>query len=447
MATLERIRKRSGLLIVVIGLAMGAFILTDLLSSGGILFNDTNNMGSINGDKITRQDFIIKINKLRKSNPQYAQFSEKTMADAVWNQLERDVILGEECDNLGLIITPKELSYNIKTSPEISRAFADKNTGQFSESDFNRYYSSLEQAYFDGNDPKAIEGWLQWVAFEKGMKQQSLSNKYNTAVKYGVYIPSILGKEEYIKQSESVQGSFIQLPFSSISDSTINISDSDLKSYFNNHKSDYETEASRSFDYVAFDILPSEDDINEVLIEMSSLLEDKIEPNKVTGSTDTIIGFRNTPDDSSYVAMYSDSPFDDKFYKKDELPANIDTVAFYNEVGHVEGPELQGNNFIMYKINKIINKPDSVKARHILISYQGAKGAAPTVARTPQQAKSVSDSIFSLIKDDVTLFDTVSLSLNDDAIAKGKNGDLGWFTEGAKGAEFGKFAFRKRGDF
>ena len=91
MATLEKIRKRSGLLIVVIGLAMGGFVLQDLFSSGRNLFSDPNTIGSINGEKITRQDFALRIENLKNNNEQYAQFSDKMVADFVWNQLQMEM--------------------------------------------------------------------------------------------------------------------------------------------------------------------------------------------------------------------------------------------------------------------------------------------------------------------------------------------------------------------
>lgn len=442
MATLERIRRRSGLLIVVIGLAMGAFILTDLLGSGGILFNDYNNMGSINGEKITRQDFITRITKLRKSNPQYAQFSEKTMADAVWSQLEREIIMNEEASKLGLGVTPTELNFTIKSSQEIVQAFTNPQTGQFDDFRFNSYVSQLRDAYLDGTDPQAIEGWLQWVEYEKNVKQQTLINKYNKAVEYGLYVPSELAREEYVKTNASVQGNFVYQAFSSIADSTVEYSESDLKSYYNSHKSDFEVDESRNFDYITFNIVPSEEDKAEVLAEMNNLLENRVEENKITGEVDSIIGFRNTEDDSSFVSIYSDAPFDDKYYKKGELAPEIDTVAFSNEAGHVEGPYLEGSQYVMYKINGSIEKPDSVKAKHILISYAGSRANNESVTRTGQEAQLLSDSLFKLIEADPTQFDTVSTQYNDDAVAKTKGGDLGWFEEGAMVPAFGKYCFR-----
>ena len=106
MATLEKIRRRSGLLIVVIGVAMGGFVLQDLFSSGQNLFSDPNTLGSINGEKITRQDFALRIENLRNNNEQYANFSDKMIADFVWNQLEMEIIQGEQCEVLGLRVSP-----------------------------------------------------------------------------------------------------------------------------------------------------------------------------------------------------------------------------------------------------------------------------------------------------------------------------------------------------
>ena len=441
MATLEKIRRRSGLLIVVIGLAMAGFILTDLLGSGGILFNDYTNMGSINGEKIDRQDFALRMTKLRNSNPQYAQFSEKTIADAVWGQLERDIILGEQCEMLGLTITPEELTSIIKSTPEIANAFRNQSTGLFDEAAFANYIRNIEAAYNDGTNPQAAREWPIWLEYEKNVKKQSLANKYNTAVKYGVYIPTVIAEMEYAK-TQSVQGNFVQLAFSSIYDSTVTFSEGDLKAYYKTNKDEFETEAMRNISYLAFNIVPSQEDKDDVLVEMNAMLENRTE------GADTVFGFRDTDDDSTFVSMYSETPFDDKYYVRGELAPSFDTVMFNNPVGHVEGPSLDADNvYMMYKINSIINKPDSVEARHILISHNGVQSNNANATRTVQEAAALADSLYTLLQEDISMFDSVSKTYSDDAVAKSKGGELGWFDDKVMVPAFNKYCFRhKKGD-
>ena len=336
MATLEKIRRRSGLLIIVIGLAMVGFVLGDFFSNGNILFNDPNKMGSINGEKIKRQDFSIRIDELRNNNPQYANYSEKTLADFVWNQFEREIILGEEYQRLGMRVTAEELYYDIRNNQEIRQAFTDPSTGQFSEAAFSNYLSQLQDGV-DNGDPQAIKAWQQWTEYEDAIKQNSLDFKYNTAVQYGIYFPKALAELEYKKQNMNVQGDFIQLPYTDIVDSTLEITDGDLSKYYNAHKEDYDQEASRNFEFVSFAISPSQEDKDEALSYLNQMMEDSYE------GEDTIYGFVNTPNDSLYLSLNSPAGFEDRFYKEGELPPDLDSLMFNNEVGFVHGPYEDGN--------------------------------------------------------------------------------------------------------
>ncbi|MCT4624406.1 MAG: SurA N-terminal domain-containing protein [Schleiferiaceae bacterium] len=442
MATLEKIRKRSGLLIVVIGLAMGGFVLQDLFSSGRNLFSDPNTIGSINGEKITRQDFALRIENLKNNNEQYAQFSDKMVADFVWNQLQLEIIQGEECEKLGLSVSSEELFFNLKNDPSIRQApaFQDPNTGQFSESRIGDYLTSLQDGRDNGN-PEAIKAWQQWTEYEKAMADQALTTKYNNAVKYGIYIPKAIGEHEYAKTSKSVQAQFIQLPYVGITDADVEPTEGDLSSYYGKNKSDYERKASRDISFVTFPIQPSDADNNEVLTELNEILEDRVD------GVDTIAGFRNTDNDSLYVSLNSDYPFADRYVKAGNMNQEIDSLMMNSEVGFVYGPYKDGDGYTISKLNDIINMPDSVKARHVLISFAGAERAAPTVTRTGFEAKALADSLFAIVKDDASQFDSISEKHSDDIAAKMKGGDLGWFSERMMAEPFENYCFRnEKGD-
>ena len=445
MATLERIRRRSGLLIVVIGLAMAAFILTDLLGSGKSIFNDYTSIGKVDGVKIDREEFARRIEELKASNPQYANFSQKQLADFVWNNILREEILGDQCEMLGMRITSEELFYDVTNNPQIRKAFTNPNTGVFDENQFKQYVSQIRDN--KDNDLEARELWNQWIGFEKGVKEQSLTFKYNTAIEKAMYMPKAIAQQEYYAGTQTYQVKFIQMPYASIPDSTIEVTDADLLAFYKAHKEDFKQEAVRNIEYVNFTIGPSEADRNEVVAELNDLLDDNVEYNTTLGRNDTNLGFRNTDNDSAFAMMYTDQPVNPSYITFDQMPPIYDSAFFYAEVGTVTGPTQDADGYRLSKLTDVKMLADSVKARHILIAYAGAERAGENVTRSPQEAKALADSLFTLIKEDATQFDSVSRKFNDDIVAAGKGGDLGYFKQGQMAAPFNNYCFyNKTGD-
>lgn len=439
MATLERIRRRSGLLIIVIGFAMAAFILTDLLGSGNSIFNDNSTIGKIDGQKVDRQEFATRIDELVASNPQYGNFSSKQQADFVWNQLMREIIMGKEYDKLGFAVTSEELRFDLMNNPQVRQIqlFQDPNTGQFSE---ESYVAGLNYLV-DNKDQNADfqEFWIQWVAFQKSVKEQSLVFKYNNAVEKGLYTPAALARADYIASSQSYNVSFIQLPYAAISDSTITVTDADKKAWYNAHKEEFKQEAVRNIEYINFPIAPSDADKQEILDELALLKENKVVYNTTTSTNDTTFGFAQTENDSVFAAMYSDQPVDMGYYTEGQLSPVLDTVMFDAEIGTLVGPYEEAGGFKMSKLTQIKFLPDSVKARHILIAYQGAERSSAT--RSGQEAKALADSLFEVVENDRSAFEEISKSYNDDVVAAGKGGDLGYFSQGQMAPAFNNYCF------
>ena len=438
MATLERIRKRSGLLIIVIGFAMAAFILTDLLGSGGALFNDYSTIGKIDGKKIGREDFARRMEELLASNPQYAQFTSKQQADAVWNQILREELLGAQYEELGMLVTPEELRYDLLNNPQVQQIqlFMDQ-SGQFTEAAFTEGLRVLNER--KDSDPQFREFYGQWVAFEKSVKEQSLQMKYNTAIEKGLYTPKALARAEHIASSKQLNVSFIQMPYAAIADSTITVTESDKKAYYKANKNKFKQEAARNIEYINFAIAPSAADRAEVVEELEGMLDDVISFNTALNRNDTVIGFKNAVSDSAFASQYSDQPVDMSYKSKGMLPPMLDSVVFDAAIGTVYGPYEDGSGYKLSKISAIKFLPDSVKARHILIAYQGAERSAAT--RAPQEAQVLADSLFEVIKADKSAFDEISTIYNDDITAASKGGDLGYFTQGQMATEFNNYCF------
>lgn len=441
MATLERIRQRSGLLIVVIGLAMLAFILTDLLGSGNsLLRGEQNVVGKINGKSIDVNDFNRKMDErtkaIQQQNPQQAQMiTRKQTADAVWDQVLQEELMGEQYDDLGFRVTSEELYERIKQNQSIrtAPAFKDPNTGAFSEALFNQYYSNLRDN--KDSDPQAAEFWQQWVVFEQATLQDTRTLKYNMAVEKGLYIPKKLAATEYKMNNTQVNAQFLVVEYSTISDSTISVSDAEIKSYFNDNKEQYKAKASRDIEFVSFPVEPSEADRNELKNELIGF---------ISSDDSTVTTFSNNDDDSLFAVSRSDLAVQLNYFKKESLPASIDSIMFANEEGYIHGPYEEGGFYYISKITERRALPDSVRARHILLSYAGANNGQSQSQRPPAEAQKLSDSLLTLVKGDTSLFSDLAIQYSDDPGSGSKGGDLGWFNERTMVKPFSDFSFENK---
>lgn len=441
MATLERIRQRSGLLIGIIGVAMLAFILTDLLGSGNSMFRaDANVVGKINGRTVESREFAQRMEEreqlIRQQNPQQAQFiTRKQIADGVWNDMVREEVMGEQYEDLGFVVTGRELVERLKSNPSIQSApaFKDQVTGQFSEGLLQQYINNLRDN--KDIDPQAAEAYGQWVNFEQGQKDMAQQTKYNTAIEKGLYVPKAIAKANFQGNSTSANITLAAVEYSSIPDEEVELSDSDFRNYYNENKEDFKVEKSADILYVNFPIQASDADRKEMQDELNGYIT----------AADSAENFAVTAEDSLFASNHSDVRVLPDYYKKGALPAGLDSTMFDQPVGYVTKP-YEANGY--YRITKITDKrnlPDSVHARHILISFQGVQGG--NESRTPQQARALADSLLAVVKEDTSKFAAIARELSDDPGSGSKGGDLDWFGDKTMVASFSNFSFRnKTGD-
>lgn len=444
MATLERIRQRSGLLIVIIGFAMLAFILTDLLGSGNsLLTGEAALVGKINSRTIEIAEFNREmksygdlLKQQQQANGQPNNYSNKQIADGVWDKLIREELLEEQYTDLGFTCTSAELYQRLKSNPNVQGApiFKDQVTGEFSETAFQQYVAGLKDNA--GTGPEGLLAYEQWLNFEEGTLDDTKSSKYNTAISKGLYYPKNLAKIDYLLNNTSTTAKFVVLEYSSIVDSTVTVNKSDITKYFNKHKEDYKVEDSRSIKFVSFTVNASEADRNEVKNDISALLAVKI------SGTDTLESFVTTEDDSAFALNNTDQPAYPTFYRKGNIPAPLDSTLFEQEKGYIQGPYEDGNYFRLTKITDIQNLPDSASARHILISYAGANQGRSEATRSFAEAKFLADSLFASVNGDTSLFTELAKTNSDDKGSGALGGKLDMFNDRLMVKPFSDFCFQ-----
>jgi peptidyl-prolyl cis-trans isomerase D len=431
MAIFEKIRRRSGLVILVIGTALAAFILGEFLNSGSSMFDsDQDAVGFINGNKISYFDFNEDIEELRLNNQQVSSFSAIQLSEIVWNQTLTNQIIGAIQDELGFTISTQELWDQIILNPSIQQmeGFRDPNTGLFDPELLKSTLANLRDNR--ESTPEASEQWMNWVNFETNVRNEALTNKFYTAVKNGLNIPVNMYNLELSLMTTESEIEWVASLSSEVEDSLIMLTDSDYEAVYQDNKADFKVNSElRDIVFADFPIEPSDLDRLVANNELQELKNDFIE----------------SGDDSSFVMANSDLPYQDVYFDINLLDQNLSSAVDGQDVGFVSNPLQTGSGFQMIKIMDRRDLPDSVQARHILISFEGAERSQ--VSRSFEEAKLIADSVLDLIKSGKSSFELVNNSLNDDTFSGAQGGDLGWFQTNQMAKEFENFCFRKvKGD-
>ena len=428
MAILNSIRKRGIFLILIIALALFAFILSDVLTKGGgTKVQDT--IATINGTDISRQSFMEEVEATQRnmgpnSNPSQAM-------NMVWDRELRRVILEEQYEKAGLSVEKAQLDDALKSSLANNPTFLNE-AGQVDDGKIQEYIASIKAS--------SPEMYQQWINFEQNAAQGVLQRTYFNMIKGGLRTTVAEGEQEYHFQNDNLNFSYVLIPYSKIADADIKITDDEIKKYIAAHPNDYEVDAQADIQYVFFSEEPSEADIAEAQTETSALLNSKVEFNQDTKSNDTIPGFSNTKDYEEYVNANSDVPYFDSWMFKSQLPPTVaDTLINLNE-GDIYGPFKVDNAFYLTKVLETKRMPDSADSKHILIRYAGTMRAPETITRTKEEAQKLADSLLGVVKKDKTKFAELASEFSDDGSSQ-NGGDLGTSTPGRMVPPFDKFIF------
>jgi peptidyl-prolyl cis-trans isomerase D len=431
MAVLENIRKRTTVLILIIGLALFAFVISGVFTSSD--FGSGGKIGSsvaeINGNELSIDDFRQKVEiASRRVGP---TASSLQVMNQVWDQEVRNSILGAQFNDLGIGIEQDQIVDFLETAGYGQNPqFQDAN-GIFDPNLFRQTVMDWKV-----NNPPQYDAWLQT---EEQIVQMAKEQTYFNLVKAGVGATLKEGELDYKLASEKMDIKYVRVPYSSIADSTISVSKQEISAYVKEHKSDYRQEKSRDIQFVYFDEKPSAADDQAIKASVAKLLDDTVEYNAKTDRNDTIKGFRNASNMAAFLSRYSDIQFDTIYKAKKELPATIADTVMSLQVGEFYGPYRDG---VSYKVTKMMDrKPNgSVKSSHILITYEGATRANPDIKRTKEEAEAKANQLFKDVKDNVADF-TAYARDNSDGPSAPQGGDLGFFQQGRLATEFNDFIF------
>lgn len=399
-----KIREKSTLLMVMIGGAMLLFVLDPTMLDS--LFSGSNTeVGEIAGNTVDGRNFQDKVDetianyKTQTGQTTIGNATTEQLREQTWNQMVRDIVLGDELDAAGVKVSSEELYDLVQGNnphPQVVQAFTNPETGQFDRVQIAQFFTRME----DDEDLKT-----KWIAFEQDIAKLRRSEKYNNLIKKGLYVTKAESENDYLAKNESATIQYVLKRYNTVADSTIKVTDADVKAYYNDNKDKYEQDASRDIEFVSFVVSPSQEDYEKVRI-----WSERLKPE-----------FETAENDTQLVDRESDVRFNARWLSNGELGGNIDSLMFNAESGFVYGPYLEGQTYRLAKLIGIKMSPDSVTARHILISPETAGGVL--------EAKAKADSLFALIEGGVD-FALLASQNSDDPGSGAKGGDLGWFKEG-----------------
>jgi peptidyl-prolyl cis-trans isomerase D len=421
MALIGTLRTRMTKWVVgAVALAMGAFIVgSDLFGSGprSIFGGSNNNVGEIAGSSISLEEFQAVVqerenNYILSFGRQAGERELPTLRQQAWDLLISRKAIVPQYEKVGVEVTSDEVWDMIQgknVDENVKSSFIDS-AGNFDRNRLIEYLKSIEAM------PAGSEARVRWDIFRADLMPARARIKYeNLLIKTG-YVTEAEAEKDYHVQNDVAEIKFLYVPFFALSDSSVKVSDSDLKAYYEKNKKKYKSAENRSLSYVSFPVIPSAQDTAEVRTEMERLAAD----------------FKTTQEDSLFASSNSDGATPYSKYTPSSLPASINAATLVQ--GAVDGPFIDGNNYKIIKVVKV--GKDTVynaRASHILIRWDDTSDAAK------KTAKEKARKILAEIKGGAD-FAAKAREFGTDGTAP-KGGDLGWFSSGQMVKPFEKAVF------
>ncbi|MFA5712588.1 MAG: SurA N-terminal domain-containing protein [Bacteroidales bacterium] len=411
MAVLEKIRVKMGLFItVIIGVALLSFIIdADTFRSAVSRFSNKYDVGRMYGKSISYQDFQKRvdyfnhIHQLLTGGEAANEQVSEMISQSAWQDLFNERVILPAVKKSGIAVGHEEL-YSLTQGSEISpilqqeQLFVDE-TGQFSRERFAEFIKAI---------PDDASGNLEsyWGFLEKNILEERLLSKYFSLLRATNFTNPLQLRRAIEESNITSDLSFIIQPYAFSSDSTIKVSNREIKEYYNSHKKDFERSAGRDIEYVLIEVLPSQEDIMAAQNEIEGLMEQ----------------FRSSTNLRNFLARNSDKPLNRYYYKKGELSAiseKLDHFAFSaTSTNQVLEPYKEGEVFRAARVVESKVMPDSVFVQHIMLQEA-----------TQEVAHHKADSLMQLLSKGASFTHLAEENSVDKNPSANQAGDIGWMTQ------------------
>ena len=430
MQIIQSIREKgAAIIIIVIAISLIGFILMDSKpgSNTSLFGGNSTNVGKVNGRAIELNEFNRRVTQ--EENNQAAQSGQQPtgsavlrIRDQVWNQIVAEDVFYKEVDKLGINLTSKELSAILMSSDQQNpfmkeRGLVDPATGKLDETKAREALNNIKK--LKGDQRLSIDAQIL-----EPLKLSTAAAKYGGLISAAAYYPTWMQEKDMTDAKTFSTISYVAVGYNEISDSAVTVKDEDINNYVAKHKDLFKQEAGRTISYIIFSQLPSAADSAKSLQNITEL--------KTPFAADS--------NAKAFVARNTSAiDFVDEYLPVSKIHSQVKDTIIKQPLGFVGGPYLDGPNYTLAKVIGIKQLPDSVKARHILISLNDQQTGNPI--RPDSSAKKLADSILAAVKGGAD-FGALALKYSSDGSAT-KGGDLGSFGYGAMVPEFNEFTFTK----
>ena len=416
MSIIQNIREKGAWIIfTIIVIALIAFVLQDGIGKQG---NTTiTDLGKVNGVSINKTDFEEKL-EMQVQNYASQGIKREQIIGFLWNQEVDRVLYATEEKKLGISVGTKEISDVLfGTESPFKQEFTDPNTGEFKVNDAKQAIAQVKKSK---NQDQINQ--IEKMYIEPSIENR-LRNKYQALVVKGVQVPSWMVQKQYAESNSIANINIVGIPYASISDSTIKVTDDEVAAYIKENAAAYQVEeASKSISYVGFSAAPTSADSTAVLNTITALKAE----------------FQAAPDAAVFLNKAgSDLPFYNSYISSKSLQVPNKEAIIAAGVGNVYGPYVDGKNYTIAKVLGVKQWPDSASVRHILVATAGQNGQ---IVRDDSTAKKLIDSIKSAIAGGVS-FDEMVQKYSDDAGSKANGGKYEMFAQAQMVGPFNDFSF------
>ena len=431
MAILGQIRQRSFFLIFIIGMALFAFVISGVFDGNNSGDVATEPIAVINDEEMDLSTFRFQVEQTERN---YG-FSTLQAVRAVWNQSIQNTILNQQFEALGIDAGKEQIEQIISQNP----AFVsdERFLNQFGVFDFGLFTNFIN--LMKEQNPVAYE---QWKIQESNLIDVAKQNIYLDLIRSSTGFTEEEGKMAYHIENDKINMEFVQVPLDAIDDSEYEITDADIQKYIKSNAAEFETEASTQIRYVVFEDVASPEDEAFIYTDLEKLLDAQIAYNDVSKLTDTLDGFRTTKNIFDFVEKHSEQTFDSIYLPKGELASEYAESLFKLKQGEVFGPFKDGNTL---KLTRMLDRKEngSIRASHILISFEGADNPTPGVTRSKEEASRLANRLLRQARRNPDDFATLARN-NSDGPSKRVGGDLGFYQEGGMATEFFDYTNKNR---
>ncbi|MDR2804987.1 MAG: SurA N-terminal domain-containing protein [Dysgonamonadaceae bacterium] len=411
MATLEKIRSKAALLVIIVGIALLAFIVGDFLKSGSTFFHQKQeNIITVNGENMNYRDYQAKVeertNMLKQSNNRsFADDEQNQIRLMVLNEAIDNILFSEEAEKLGLAVGKEEsrdLLMGNNISPMIQQYFRNPQTGQFDKMALLQFLQMIENEDFTDYSDAQIEQLKEqkkvWLNIEKQVIQNQLRGKFNVLVASAILTNDLEIKAQTESNRINVDFDYVAQAYSTVPDTAVSVSDAEIRQLYNERKNQYKQEEAKVISYIAYPIAPSPEDYQAV-------------ETKLTGLRDQLAASETVAD---LVQTHSDVPYINAYQAHSALTETLKQLVDAHPVGAIDGPVLINDAYHLYKIEGEKTAPDSVNLHALMLPMMG----------TEEQLTHLTDSLINVIKKGTSFADMASA-----ASAGQTNGEIGWATE------------------